>query len=477
MPFFGRFWTRKDKTVFVFLFLLMKFSFALEIDFTAIGVEGKTVQFYDASRFSGNLEINSYLWDFGDGETSTEKNPLHTYGAEGTYTVCLSVNGLESVCKQDTFFVLNEGIWVRYDDTVWPNGKITMVSSPFGPRWQQAKSRYDFHRGIDIPGNMGDPVISIADGVVHTSYTEDDPDNTFNSTVVVIQHTMETPMLFHGKFIKTYFSISSHLNDIANGIQKGTTVKKGDVIGTVGHTGDTDFDHNHFEIRVGVLCSRESQQKGNCLTANPFDEIVDPHVNPLLFLDYAAFNTNSLRYEILEEHPLVVKITSNRHELDFNRIEIEKGTERKVLDFNLRQGINPENIDDNPYEGMAIEAGLYTTNGAEDYEITLTFNEFDSADAIVISDIWGSGLNILDGEEKTIGIFPYPNPFSERIHFAQLSENGEYGYQLFDATGSMVREGKVGNTVPAQYLSNGLYYLKLIDLEKGNTKTFKLLKR
>lgn len=33
----------------------------------------------------------TYLWDFGDGETSTEINPVHVYAAAGTYTVTLSI--------------------------------------------------------------------------------------------------------------------------------------------------------------------------------------------------------------------------------------------------------------------------------------------------------------------------------------------------------------------------------------------------
>lgn len=35
----------------------------------------------------------SYAWDFGDGETSTEKNPVHTYAMAGTYNVSLTATG------------------------------------------------------------------------------------------------------------------------------------------------------------------------------------------------------------------------------------------------------------------------------------------------------------------------------------------------------------------------------------------------
>ena len=39
----------------------------------------------------GSGTIVSWLWDFGDGSTSTVQNPIHTYNNQGTYTVSLTV--------------------------------------------------------------------------------------------------------------------------------------------------------------------------------------------------------------------------------------------------------------------------------------------------------------------------------------------------------------------------------------------------
>lgn len=47
-------------------------------------------QFFDQTQFPGG-QILSWAWDFGDGVTSSEQNPSHTYSEPGVYTVCLSV--------------------------------------------------------------------------------------------------------------------------------------------------------------------------------------------------------------------------------------------------------------------------------------------------------------------------------------------------------------------------------------------------
>ena len=64
----------------------------LDADFIAErtrGIQPLTVSFTDTSIGT----IDSYTWDFGDGATSTLRNPSHTYLQAGNFTVSLSVTG------------------------------------------------------------------------------------------------------------------------------------------------------------------------------------------------------------------------------------------------------------------------------------------------------------------------------------------------------------------------------------------------
>lgn len=59
------------------------------------------VDFYDLSTTSICSSITNWVWDFGDGTTSSSQNPTHFYTAPGNYVVCLYVyasNG-QKVCK------------------------------------------------------------------------------------------------------------------------------------------------------------------------------------------------------------------------------------------------------------------------------------------------------------------------------------------------------------------------------------------
>ena len=57
---------------------------------------------------------DEWSWDFGDGESSVEQNPIHTYGAEGEYFVTLEISGDDGDCSsvyEMPVYVGNDSIW------------------------------------------------------------------------------------------------------------------------------------------------------------------------------------------------------------------------------------------------------------------------------------------------------------------------------------------------------------------------------
>ena len=62
---------------------------------TTVGCGPLTTQFTDAT-----AGANSWLWDFGDGTTSTLQNPVHSYSIPGLYTVSLTTTSAAGGCSQ-----------------------------------------------------------------------------------------------------------------------------------------------------------------------------------------------------------------------------------------------------------------------------------------------------------------------------------------------------------------------------------------
>ena len=94
--------TRLDIGAIPYIDLTPKF----EADFTFAQIDSyapSEVQFKDASKAMNLPAITSWSWNFGDGTTSTEKNPTHSYTEAGTYTVSLTIsNGANQTSKTAT---------------------------------------------------------------------------------------------------------------------------------------------------------------------------------------------------------------------------------------------------------------------------------------------------------------------------------------------------------------------------------------
>jgi PKD repeat protein len=65
------------------------------------GYAGNSISFSSAGSTDSDGTIASYLWNFGDGTTSTSANPSHTYSAAGNYNATLTVTDNDGATGTD----------------------------------------------------------------------------------------------------------------------------------------------------------------------------------------------------------------------------------------------------------------------------------------------------------------------------------------------------------------------------------------
>jgi len=105
------------------------------------------------------------------------------------------------------------------------------VTSYYGPRMSHYAHRIKMHEGIDIGARHGKEIYSTADGVV-----------TYSGEKAGFGNFIK---IDHGYGIETVYAHAQRLL-----VKKGTIVKRGDSIATVGNTGYSTGPHVHYEVRV-----------------------------------------------------------------------------------------------------------------------------------------------------------------------------------------------------------------------------------
>jgi len=130
---------------------------------TQVGASDSTF-FFNMS--SGTTSGTSYFWDFGDGTTSTDENPIHLYAISGWYYVCLTIMDSTNNCY-DTY--------CDYLNIVVAGGSGCQASFWSSPGWNP--NSFEF---FDISsGNASNWLWDFGDG--NTSIQQN-PVHTYSST-------------------------------------------------------------------------------------------------------------------------------------------------------------------------------------------------------------------------------------------------------------------------------------------------------
>ncbi|GAX90227.1 M23 family metallopeptidase [Effusibacillus lacus] len=115
----------------------------------------------------------------------------------------------------------------------WPVPATKEVSSDYG--WRKLNGDVEFHSGIDVAADLGDPIHAAAEGVVLFA----GPAQGFGNWVV-IRHP------------QGLLTIYGHMFRNGINVRPGQNVKKGDMIARVGSAGQSYGPHLHFAVATGL---------------------------------------------------------------------------------------------------------------------------------------------------------------------------------------------------------------------------------
>jgi murein DD-endopeptidase MepM/ murein hydrolase activator NlpD len=110
---------------------------------------------------------------------------------------------------------------------------VVHITSTFGMRKHPILGYSKMHKGVDFAATTGTPIFAAGDGVIAILGNQRGYGN-----YIRIKHNAQ------------YATAYGHMSRFAKGLQQGSKVRQGDVIGYVGSTGMATGPHLHYEVLV-----------------------------------------------------------------------------------------------------------------------------------------------------------------------------------------------------------------------------------
>lgn len=235
--------------VLVFIATAMVFGFvsimALSNEITAMSALNESIIKRYEKMISRNEALNNEI-DFRMQELANMDN--YVGDLEGVIGVSLessnALNGgatLEHRIDEASLTGTQKAFVMKFIPNGYPLQKYDHISADYGYRVHPIFFTRHLHTGVDFVASIGTPVYATADGVVNSAgYSTGGYGN-----LVKIEHALG---------FMTYYA---HLNKVV--VQKGTFVRRGQLIAYSGNTGNSTGPHLHYEIRfLGNVISPKS---------------------------------------------------------------------------------------------------------------------------------------------------------------------------------------------------------------------------
>ena len=130
---------------------------------------------------------------------------------------------------------------------------VGIKAGQLGDTYDDARGQGRRHDAIDIMAAEGTPVIAAADGRIEKLF------NSVRGGITIYERSADQNWMYY----------YAHLSAYAPGLAEGQQVKRGQVIGRVGHTGDANVAGPHLHFAVNQMAPGERWWNGRAINPYP----------------------------------------------------------------------------------------------------------------------------------------------------------------------------------------------------------------
>ena len=383
--------------------------------------EGNEIDFVNTTALISEYE--SWVWEFGDGNTSTDENPSHLFEEPGTYDVLLIGNEIDSVMSTVTVYPspLTHFEFIAGGISSEDGAIGSCLGSPI---------LFNDLSTIEAPGSITSWNWDFGDGETATG---ENPAHTYetSATYTVVLNTISANGCVTSTSQTVVMTAGFNL-DITTTEPTCFDVNNGEIVTIVTEeTGALVFDIVDVEgTAVNIDNSNEANELG---TGWYYITISDEEV---------CIKEDSIFLSEPDELTLTGTTTDELFGED-GTIDIDVTGGVPFYSFDWNNDGSGDFDDSEDLEGLAGGSYIVVVKDQNDCEATLE---------VIVE----TQLSIHENTEMMFSA--YPNPTSDIIN---LSVNGDFDYQLITIDGKVLTEGKGKNkeVISLENFSKGIYSL------------------
>ncbi|MHA7060124.1 PKD domain-containing protein [Aquimarina sp. M1] len=415
--------------------------------------------------------VSSFLWDFGDGNSSTEQNPVHTYSTDGIYTVSLTaINPI----GQDTN--IKEGLVTINIPSLPDNSTQTLCSGDVATITASGSNGYIWYDSQNSDTILATgPTLEISDLTQNQTFYVTGTTESIIDAVAGIQDINQTSGNIHQGGFNLIFDTEQPII-----LKKATVIAQGsgnrtlqliDVNGTIIDTktinipdGENTIDIN-MNIPAGTDMGIGFLEEANLFRSNTninYPYTVDNVINikrSSATTDPEGFYYYLYNWEIatlggcktseravvevnVSETPTVPTVTINTENNEISVVE-NYASYQWYLDNQPITGANSATY-------LAEETGIYKLE---------VYNE--GGCSAFSEDIEFQSLSIIDIQSPEELLVLYPNPAKEVLHIGGVTGlKNRFSLKVVNSLGqTVIDRSDVPESIAVEKLSEGLYFL------------------